>query len=148
MLVGGSIFLVTETRSDWYFRPALSFARSVLPVASGSTAFAINGAGRFDVCRRLAGNYLEQRGIQLDLCGGSEAGLQHVDPVGANGSVSNAPFWALGPSLDLRGELATALSVLFRGVGEVNVLGGLPEGQGSPGWLIARAEVGLSWRFR
>ncbi|HEY2510731.1 MAG TPA: hypothetical protein VGI39_07740, partial [Polyangiaceae bacterium] len=148
MMAGGSLFLVTEGSNAWFFRPAISFGRAVTPLTSGGGAYPFNLAARLDGCKRIPGNYLERRGIQLDICFGGEVGVQHVD---GDGSVheNDVPLAALGPSLDLRGELASDLSVLVRGVAEVNFLSPVNDySDTGVGWLFARAEVGVSWRFR
>jgi hypothetical protein len=58
-------------------------------------------------------------------------------------------LFALGPSVDLRGELGSELSVLVRGVAEWNVLRSpAANATVNPALLIGRTEVGLTWRLR
>ena len=73
-------------------------------------------AGRFDACLRFPGLYTQNRGIQLDLCGGADFGFlsDSTDDV-------TLPFVSVGPSLDLRGELGSSLSASIRAVAGVNV---------------------------
>ena len=71
----------------------------------------------------------------------------------SSGAKAEAPvtlgLFAVGPSIDLRGELGNELSVLVRGVAELNILSNsAANGTVSPALLIARTEVGLSWRLR
>jgi hypothetical protein len=119
-----------------------------------ATAYGTLGTSRFDACKRVPGNYLERRGLQLDLCAGPELGFLHIDPygphtaTGAPPSAQTLPLIAIGPSVDFRGELGSALSVLIRGVLDVNMPASTPDNQVSESVLIARAEVGLSWRLR
>jgi len=147
LVAGGSIFNVWEAGEAWFLRPSIGFGRSVNEVNRGSGVFAVTGALRFDACKRIPGNYLDRRGLQVDLCAGPAVGFQHEN---AQGGVSDTtvPFVSIGPSMDFRGELASALAVLIRGVVEVNVLHGIAGPDQSPGYLEARVEVGLSWRFR
>jgi hypothetical protein len=146
MIAGGSLFEVTEVGAGWFLRPSLQVGRSVLLLV-GTTL----GEGRFDACKRIPGNYLERRGLQVDLCAGPEVGFLRVDSYRTTGEGSapqTLPVLAAGPSLDFRGELGNALSVLVRGVLNVNMVESTPDGVVSEPILVARAEVGLSWRLR
>lgn len=150
MIAGGSVFEVSEVGSGWFLRPSLAMGRSVTQIVPGETgAYATLGAGRFDACKRIPGNYLDRRGLQLDLCAGPEVGFLHVDPTSTAAAPQTLPLLALGPSLDFRGELGMALSVLIRGVADVNFLStSTTDGRLSEAVLLARLEVGLSWRLR
>jgi hypothetical protein len=150
MIAGGTIFEISEVGGGWFLRPSLAMGRSVTQIVPGDPdVFATLGAGRFDACKRIPGNYLDERGLQLDLCAGPEVGFLHIDPTGSLGLPQTLPLLALGPSVDFRGELGSALSVLIRGVADVNFLStATADGQVSEAVLIARAEVGLSWRLR
>jgi hypothetical protein len=158
-IAGASIFAVTEAADGWFLRPSLGVGRTTQELSPQSDVYATWGAARFDACKRLPGNYLERRGIQLDLCGGGDLGFLHFDaPTPAPGSAvppgdaRTIPFVALGPSLALRGELGSELSALVRGTTELNVIReSFADASGSnvtPAWLLYRAEVGLSWRLR
>jgi hypothetical protein len=150
MIAGGTIFEVSEVGGGWFLRPSVSLGRSVTQIVPGeANAYATLGAGRFDACKRIPGNYLDQRGLQLDLCVGPEVGFLHFDPTSYGFAPATLPLLALGPSVNFRGELGSALSVLVRGVADVNFLATTTaDGQISEAVLIARAEVGLSWRLR
>jgi hypothetical protein len=149
MIAGGSVFVVSEVGAGWFLRPSLAMGRTVTQVLPGSNAFATLGDGRFDACKRLPGNYLEERGLQLDLCAGPELGFLVVDPHVAGTASQTLPLLAFGPSIDFRGELGSAFSVLVRGVLDLNVLpASTSDGSVSEAIVIARAEVGLSLRLR
>jgi hypothetical protein len=137
-LVGGpSAFAVFEVGRGWFLRPTVAVARTLQEGASESATWA---AGRFDACGRVPGYYLEKRGMQLDFCGGAEAGV-------LEGSGWAMPIAAVGPSMGLRGELGGDLSAMVRAVAEVNVLRDTRQGI-TPDPFVGRAEVGLSWRIR
>jgi len=155
MLVGGSLFTVSEVGDGWFLRPALSLGRTFVEIVPTTHAFATLGAARFDACKRLPGNYLDKRGIQLDLCGGADVGFLYIDGQTASQIIpmsepsATLPLFALGPSVDLRGELGNELSVLVRGVAEWNIVRtSADNGTVTPALLIGRTEVGLSWRLR
>jgi hypothetical protein len=155
MIAGGSLFAVSEVGGGWFLRPALAAGWTFAEVVPTTHAYGTLGAGRFDACKRIPGNYLEKSGIQLDLCGGTDVGFLHVDAQNASSTGAKAEpavtlgLFAVGPSIDLRGELGNELSVLVRGVAELNILSNSEaNGTVSPSLLIARTEVGLSWRLR
>ena len=133
MLIGGTLFSVSEVGNGWFLRPALSLGRTFVEIVPTTHAFATLGAARFDACKRLPGNYLDKRGIQLDLCGGADVGFLHIDEQDKSMTVPTSepgvtlPLFAIGPSVDLRGELGNELSVLVRGVVEWNVVRGSAE---------------------
>src|SRR5580658_5383341 len=68
--MGASPFLIDEMGESVSVRPAL-----VLGVSLPSTLQSYVAAARFDTCARVPGNYTHGAGIQLDLCGGADAGL-------------------------------------------------------------------------
>jgi hypothetical protein len=149
LIAGGSLFEVSEVGAGWFLRPSLGAGRTVTQVVPGSNVFATLGDGRFDACKRIPGNYLEQRGLQLDICAGPEVGFLFVDPRTAGAASQTLPLLALGPSIDFRGELGSAFSVLVRGVLDVNFLPeSTPDGTVSEALFLARAEVGVSLRLR
>jgi len=154
MIAGGSLFAVSEAGNGWFLRPALALGWTFAEVVPATHAYATLGAGRFDGCKRIPGNYLERSGIQLDLCGGADVGFLHVDAQSASGgarpeAATTMGLFALGPSIDLRGELGSELSVLVRGVAEWNVLRSpAANATVNPALLIGRTEVGLTWRLR
>jgi hypothetical protein len=131
---------------DILLRPSLAFAQS-----TGTALRSSWGSARLDTCLRLAGLYTTGSGIQLDLCGGLEAGLSYVasgTQSGAPATGQTLPFIALGPSVDLRAELGTA-AVTLRGVVGYDLAGeGYTDATGArldapP--VPVRLEVGFSW---
>ncbi len=145
MIAGGSLFEVSEVGAAWI--PA-TLDRDGQP-RSPQTAGAVTlGAGRFDACKRIPGNYLDQRGLQLDLCAGPEIGFLYVSSLTSGAPAQTLPFVGIGPSIDFRGELGSALSVVVRGVADLVLPETTTDGAISESPLVARAEVGLSWRLR
>jgi len=150
-LAGFSPYVTFETSHGLFFRPALLAGQTWTALAPPSHVDASWLALRFDTCLRLPGLYNEHRGIQLDLCAGPEGGVASVAAsVDANGAtVSSAgtiPYFAVGPSVDLRGELGSQLAVTLRGVGGFNIVQSSNAPDPSP--ASARAEVALSWGIR
>jgi hypothetical protein len=120
---GSSAFTVFEIASGWYLRPALFGAGAV------NSPYAALVSTHFDACRRLPGNYPARRGMQADLCLGSDLGgvfyRDHQDRL----------FATIVSSAGMRGELGDTWALELRAVG---------------GWLmpdaaVARLELGLSW---
>ena len=160
-LAGPAAFGVVEVGRGWFLRPLVGVGRSIGRVGPGSDVYATLGLTHLDACRRIPGNYLERRGIQLDLCGGSDLGFLMIDPPslpegtdrrtpGLSGRT--LPIFDVGPALALRGELGSDLSVDLRGFAGLNVARGhFVDGNGvevQPSWITARAELGLTWRLR
>ena len=136
----------TGVAAGWFLRPALLAGGTVFKILPENKAEATLGAARFDACKRIPGNYLDKRGIQVDICAGPEAGVVNLQ--GAP-SPTTLPYLAAGPSMDLRGELASDLSVLVRGVAELNILPATADGGTvNPSLFVGRVEVGVSWRLR
>jgi hypothetical protein len=155
VMMGPTAFSVIEAGRGWFLRPALFFAETLDGVGVPSDVNGTLIAGRFDACGRIAGFYIERHGIQLDVCGGPEAGFMHINALAfssstrASESSSELPFFALGPSLSLRGELGNGLALTIRGVMDFNVVRESPPGtEIDPSVLVGRAEVGLSWQLR
>ena len=67
--MGVAPFLIDELDETVSLRPSLVLGES-LP----NTLRSYVAAARFDTCARLPGNYAHGAGIQLDLCGGADAG--------------------------------------------------------------------------
>jgi hypothetical protein len=155
-MLGITPSLVIETTAAFVVRPALVVGESLTPLGGSNATWA---AARVDGCLRMPGLYARDRGLQLDLCGGAEAGFTHFagPPSGSTGSgaaenPTTLPQLAIGPSIDLRGELGDRLSLLLRGVAEINAIrSGFEEPDSSRvsvPWFAARIEVALSWRVR
>jgi hypothetical protein len=140
-LVGGAAFMLIEIVRSFFLRPTLTGAASL----SSSPAYYVGG--RMDACLRVPGNYVEHRGLLLDLCAGTElAAFNHSLPNvgGAPATSTTDAIFSLGPTIGLRGDLASDLSVEVRGLSGFNVVhtGDTIE------LLSLRAEVGLTWRLR
>jgi hypothetical protein len=138
-LVGGDVFALVEIVHSFFLRPSFGGAASI---GGGPAAYF---DGRIDACLRVPGNYVEHRGLLLDMCAGTElAGLYH-QPASVGGapapSITDTIF-AISPTIGLRGDLASDLSIEVRGLANFNVAhtGDTTE------LLSVRAEVGLTWR--
>ncbi len=157
-LAGPAIFAVIEVGNAVYLRPTLAIGRTVQPLPASDAVFGTWGAGRLDTCKRLAGMYLDRRGLQLDGCAGGEIGfVSFNDNALASSSSSSSsshalPFMAVGPSIGLRGELASDFAVELRGIAGLNILRGTfvdSTGQTArPALFVGRAELGITWRIR
>jgi hypothetical protein len=132
-------FVTIEVSPGWLLRPELSLGRSTSPLPAGVEASGFSHAGlRADFCRRIQGNYLDRRGIELDLCAGIEGGL-----ITADTSSTTAGRLGTGPSATLRGELGAGAALEVRGVAGANLLAFAPE---TP-LVFAAVELGASMRF-
>jgi hypothetical protein len=147
MMLGPTAFGVIEAGRGWFLRPALFFGQTLDGVGLSGDVDGTLVAARFDTCGRIPGFYIERHGIQLDVCAGLEAGGMHVEP--HNVGSSDMPFFALGPSVTLRGELGNGLALMIRGVMDFNVVREtIATTDFDPSVLVGRAEVGLSWQLR
>jgi hypothetical protein len=130
-------------------------------VVASADVYATVGMTHFDACRRIPGNYLERRGIQLDLCGGSDLGFVSIDAPSLPESTDKKapgltgrtlPLFALGPGISLRGELGSDLSAELRGYAGWNVVRqSFVDASGTevePSMFVARGELGLTWRLK
>jgi hypothetical protein len=160
-LAGPSLFAFLEVGHGVFLRPMLAVGRTIEALKPSTDVYGTLGIARFDACFRLPGLYLDRRGIQLDACGGTDIGFLHFDAMSANQYASQdattdartIPFFAIGPSLGLRGDLASDLAVELRGVAGLNVIRlNFNDSNGhifvDPPLFGARGELGLSWRWR
>lgn len=155
-IVGGTLYGGIELVPGFLARPAIAIGEALTPAGNTASVNAQWFALRGDGCWRTPGTYMRNRGLELDLCGGVDAGLTHFDAGSGNGTPAAAKDLAeiaVGPSLDLQGELGSDLSVAIRGVAGVNVARGqIEDSSGNPvvrvPWLCGRLEVALSWRAR
>ena len=157
-IVGGTPYAVVEARPGFYVRPALAVGESLVPPGqTGGSALFV--AVRADACGQVAGNYAQNRGIELTMCGGADVGTMYFPPAPAGATGAGAPEngtllpqASIGPSLDLRGDLASRWALVLRGVGGVNVIrNGFTDRVGnrvSPDWISGRIELALAWRVR
>jgi hypothetical protein len=124
-------YLIVDVGHGLFLRPSAAFGESLPQAGPDAQWF----AGRFDACSRWQGLYTKGHGLELTLCGGTEGGLTHDN--GAAGAAEKA-YLAVGPGIDLRGDIAENMSAVLRGVGGLDVL---PQG-----WS-GRFELALSWRM-
>jgi hypothetical protein len=141
-MAGASPFAIIEAGHGVFLRPALYFGQALTALNSPPVLDALWMASRFDTCLRMPGLYTQNRGIQLDLCGGADLGF--VDDSTDDEIV---PFVSLGPSLDLRGELGGSLSASIRGVTGINVTSGTTGPVYQPLWS-GRLELAFSWKVK
>jgi hypothetical protein len=128
---GVSPYVVVDAGHGVFLRPAVAVGNSV-PQPGPDAQWV---AGRFDACGRYRGLYANGHGLEFTFCGGSEGGFMHTNGVASGwGGVGYA---AVGPSVDLRGELAENVAATLRGVGGADIV--------PAGWS-ARFELALSWR--
>jgi hypothetical protein len=155
-IAGVTPFAVLEVGHGIFLRPAVMVGESIAVLVSHSSdARSTWVAGRLDACLRIPGLYASRRGMQLDLCGGTEAGVSYF----ATGAQPEAPmqdqtmpYVNVGPSIGLRAEFAWDLAVALRGVTGVNLVStGYSDVAGArvdfPAFA-GRIEVALSWRLK
>ncbi len=128
-IVGATPYAFFDVGRGVFLRPAVAVGEGVF--VSASSAPLTWGAGRLDACLRVYGLYTTNHGLRFGLCAGAEAGVTY------NAS-STRPFIAVGPSLEMGGDLAGALGIVLRGIAGANIV---PDG------LSGRIEVALSWRL-
>lgn len=133
-VAGATPFLLVEVAKGVFVRPAIALGKT-LPSQDPVVTWAVT---RVDGCLRVAGLYTNLQGMQLDLCGGVDAGM--VDTAG-----KALPYLAFGPSLDLRGELGGDLAVTLRGLFGMNAVH--EDSLDTPLWA-GRGELALSWRLQ
>lgn len=144
-VAGPTIFAVIESGRGIFLRPSLLFGGSLTSLPPADVNSTLWGAARMDACLRLPGLYTRHRGMQLDLCAGTDVGVTSVE-----GTVTTTlPYWALGPSIDLRGELASRLSAVLRMVAGIEVLRDqfvdANGGHEDQALVTGRIELALSW---
>ena len=141
-LAGPAAFVILEAGQGIFLRPSVAYGRSLPSDAKRSTW----AAARFDACLRVPGLYTRQHGMQLDLCGGTDIGATTIE------ASAGLPYFDLGPSVDLRGELGSSLSAVLRAVAGVNVLRGsfVDQSGATQRQPIAggRLELAFSWDLR
>jgi len=133
-LVGGDVFVLIELLRSFFLRPAFVGAASL-----GAPAAYV--APRVDACLRVPGNYVEHRGLLLETCAGTEV---VVFDHGTGTNHTTDVLFGIGPTIGLRGDLASDLSVEVRGLANFNVAHTGDE----IALLSLRAELGLTWRLR
>jgi hypothetical protein len=134
LLVGATTFFFVEVAKGFFLRPAIAIAAGGAPLAAQSAMTL--GGGRLDGCLRVVGLYSNLQGLQFDLCGGVDAGVVDV-------SSQLLPYVALGPSMDLRGDLGRGFAITLRGVVGAHVVR-----DGSMDLFAGRGELAMSWGWR
>ena len=148
-LAGPTIFAVIEAGNGIFLRPALAFGASLTSLPPSDVKSSMWGVARMDACLRLPGLYTRHKGMQLDLCGGTDVGATSVT---IDSGTTVLPYWALGPSIDLRGELAGNFSAVLRMVAGIEVLREQFQDQNNSSETVplvgGRIELALSWDVR
>lgn len=144
-LSGPVLFAMIESAHGIFLRPSLAIGQTVSSLPPSDVRSATWGAGRLDTCLRLPGLYSLHQGMQLDVCAGGDAGMTHI--YAASGT--DLPYLALGPSVELHGELGGRLSALLRGAAGIDLLrGSYVDNTGAtqqPPLASVRLELALSW---
>jgi hypothetical protein len=117
-VAGPTAFVVVEAGHGLFLRPSLAFGESLTSLPPSDVKASTWAAGRFDTCIRMPGLYARHHGMQLDLCLGTDVGTTAI----ASGTVTTLPYWDVGPSFNLRGELGSRLSAVLRVAAGLNVL--------------------------
>ena len=150
-IAGLAPFITVEVSPGWMLRPGLYFGRSTTRVAVSTetlgqetqSAMVSHLGARADLCRRIPGNYVERRGIELDLCGGVEGGAVRSDAAG----LGTAGRFGIGPSANLRGELGAGLALEVRGLLGANLVNAPMGGEPNAPLVFAAGELGVSMRL-
>jgi hypothetical protein len=119
-VAGPTAFVVIEAGHGLFLRPSVAFGESLTSLPPSDVKASTWAAGRFDTCLRMPGLYTRHHGMQLDLCGGTDVGMTAID----SGTVTTLPYWDVGPSINLRGELGSQLSAVLRVATGLNILRG------------------------
>jgi hypothetical protein len=148
-LAGPTIFAVIEAGGGLFLRPALAFGGSLTSLPPADVNSSMWGAARMDACLRLPGLYTRHKGMQLDLCGGTDVGATSVS---IDSGTTVLPYWDVGPSIDLRGELASNFSAVLRMVAGIEVLReqfkDLSHNNETVPLVGGRLELAVSWDIR
>jgi hypothetical protein len=141
-VAGLSPYVLLDASRGVYLRPALALGDSISALGSSGSTSTVFMAARLDACARIPGNYTANRGLELVLCAGADAG--------ALDGARLVPWISIGPGAELRGELPNRWSLVLRGVGGVDMVRTwLAERAGNritPDWVSGRIELALAWR--
>jgi hypothetical protein len=147
-VAGPTAFAAIEAAHGLFLRAALAFGESLSSVPPSDVSASAWLDARFDTCLRLPGLYSRHHGMQLDVCGGTDLGTTTIEA----GTGTRLPYWNVGPSFDMRGELGSRLSAVLRVVAGVNVLRdsfvNLSGASETPPLAAARLELAFSWDVR
>jgi hypothetical protein len=158
-LAGGSAFATVGVGGSWLLRATGTLATGVALVSPAPTTAPPSAArptlfgARLDLCRRIPGNYIDRRGIQLDVCFGADgAALTASAPEADNGVAASdrgartVGRFGAGPGVNLRGELGAGAAVELRGETALAIARSDLLGSG-PAVATAAGLLGLSWRL-
>ncbi|MGD0526096.1 MAG: hypothetical protein ABSE49_13175 [Polyangiaceae bacterium] len=147
-IAGPTAFVVVEAGHGLFLRPSVAFGESLTSLPPSDVKASTWAAGRFDTCLRMPGLYTRHHGMQLDVCGGTDIGTTSIQ----SGSVSTLPYWDVGPSVNLRGELGGRLSAVLRAAAGVNILRGSFKDLNGDSEQVpignVRLELAFSWDVR
>jgi hypothetical protein len=129
---GVSPFAAFAFGDSWVFRPSAAIGTALAWVPSDDMRGSLGG--RLDVCRRVPGNYIDHRGIELDVCVGGDVNYVW--------SKNDRVRSSLGPSAILRGGIAAGFALELRTMAGVN----LTRDDNLQPYVVA-CEVGGSVRF-
>jgi hypothetical protein len=147
--IGVSPFLYADLGQAVFFRPSIAIGTSVATNVPSTLA-----AARIDTCFRYPGRYAVRGAMQIDLCGGVDAGLSYVSAgttPGGPGSGQTIPLVDIGPSLDLRAEAGDVGITLRAQVGLNVAQQGYDDDTGAHVDLpivTYRLEMAISWIMR
>src|SRR5262249_13619457 len=73
-IFGASPFMTVAFSEIWVLRPSLAIGTSTSRIAQEGlpTTNLTYAGGRIDFCRRIPGNYIDRRGIEVDVCAGGD----------------------------------------------------------------------------
>ena len=133
-----------EVSPALFLRPALSFgwATDRVPVGRDGARVDYRAYGlRVDGCRRIPGNYIDRRGIELDACAGADVVLV------VTSEARDVVRGSLGPSAIMRGELGAGFALEVRAAVGANVARAAHGAEERAPMLVAIGEVGVSSRW-
>jgi hypothetical protein len=135
-IVGASPFMTVGLSRFWLLRPSLALGGSSRAADDSRPGVTYLG-GRLDLCRRVPGNYIDRRGIELDACAGADGAWVAVK------GASDGLLASVGPSAILRGEIAN-FGLEIRGM-----VGASMAQNTAPNvpFFVASGELGGSMRF-
>ncbi len=127
-VAGPTPFVFFELAPGVLLRPSMGVGQSL-------------GWLRVDTCLRIQGRYSNRHGLQLDMCGGADLVVYYTWAARPD---------AIGPSVDLRGELGGDLAVALRAVVGLNAAArqSVTDGNIDSSPWSGRVELALSWRLR
>lgn len=142
-MFGVAPFVDVLFASRWVLRGAGMYGTSTsrVPPDQSNSENVSSAGGRLDLCRRMPGNYIDQRGIELDLCMGAD---------GVRVWSSRESVWrgTVGPSAVLRGQMGHDVALELRSLLGMNVHRASFMGGDELPPVALGAELGASVRFQ